>query len=186
MRLVAIIFGAVTLAGWSTAVSLANFNADGSEPADGFYTGAVNPRTGKVELTYRGPVEGAAERRSVSAESPLLRKRNSVNCDGFALNHGDTDAAWRMMKSNCDRWPSEYAVTKTGDAVAFFCRYQNSAVCSSAAADQGGAAITGTCGSYNAGNWVAGDNSYAYGYTNWRTHSFCDCPPGSSNGHCQG
>ena len=189
MRFTNLVLKTLLTVGCVTALNVTDLTSDGTIPADGFYTGTMTS-SGKIEFTYHGPVDVSSSsttaeldtRYNLAGKRAALAKRGT-SCDNLWLAPDQVDSTWNTMKSNCQTWPNEFAVVKYDATVSFFCHYGGTP-CNTDTANAAGQLITNACGSYQAGNYAAGD--FAYGYTNWALHSFCDCPKLAQDGHCHG
>jgi hypothetical protein len=113
----------------------------------------------------------------------LSGRDNVLGCDGFNLDHGDTDLTTKGLQDYCGNGKTETCWTVSGDVVSFFCLWDHAAQCTAASATWAWGAITGKCGQYVAGSVSddydrpQGDRKWSYGYTNWKQGQFCNIKP---------
>ncbi|KAK6829533.1 hypothetical protein PG987_010117 [Apiospora arundinis] len=95
-----------------------------------------------------------------------------AGCDNIHLDSRQTDIANDGLQRTCGGGYFGTTWVVEGDAVAFYCQYDRSAVCTYQSSREANKWITQKCGLYWAGSYTG--RGYAYGYTNWRLHDFCN------------
>lgn len=196
-----VVAGVVTLANPikplpRNGVYIGDINEDGTttleyqaplKTRNGVYIGNADA-AGNPSLEYKAPL---STRTTENLEERTDQK--GVGCDWWGklgLDAYDTDHAVQSVRDYCTSFPDDCkhrtAVAQSGDVVAFFCFWRSGA---SYNVDSFSAAlgyVTDQCGAYTAGSFSdtlsESTRTYSYGYTNWRSQSYCNIPAGRAPG----
>lgn len=140
---------------------------------DGMYTLEYST-DGTPVITYT-PVN-ATVASNVDSTLPAALSTRDTGCDGFSVDHSDTDAANSDLQRTCGSGRQGTLWFKRGNTVAFYCQYdQFVAKCTSESSQAADRWISDRCGSNptmtGAGSYTG--DGYAYGYTDFRYHTIC-------------